>query len=204
MGDELLCKQSGSYLVLAMVPFNAGPHCHHSFPLDSNDTWPSKEHSMVKSKGIPDSYTTRWGLNSSQSPIRTSNDFRSLGQSGTQRKYRSSCNKCRNARVKCSGGNPCQRCITTSTPSLCVYALSQRRGRLRAVDQEQEHGDFGPMTSSYPDSVGFDAPLELLCSQSDIGDYLLFNSSQALSFDNNSPTGVAVCSSTHAFHDAHC
>lgn len=90
---------------------------------------------MTNSKNVPSSYTARWDAGIRQ-PAREASLAVSATSSPssdqTQRKYCSSCNTCRKLRVKCSGGHPCQRCTTSPDPSLCVYNLSQRRGKRKA------------------------------------------------------------------------
>ncbi|KAI1375838.1 hypothetical protein F4677DRAFT_420960 [Hypoxylon crocopeplum] len=91
---------------------------------------------MVNSSEIPSNFTTQWKAGASQPPLSASNESGAVSQtedsSAAGLKYRSSCNKCRVLRVKCSGGNPCQRCADSPDLTSCVYGVSQRRGRRKA------------------------------------------------------------------------
>lgn len=93
---------------------------------------------MTRSSAVPSSYTARWNVGVRQPALEPSDVAASVssgsGSDTTNRKYCSSCNACRKSRVKCSGGQPCQRCAACFTPSTCVYSLSQRRGKRKASD----------------------------------------------------------------------
>jgi hypothetical protein len=79
--------------------------------------------------GVPTTYTTRW--NTRIHPHQQDSSSRTH-----LRKYNTSCNTCRKSRVKCSGGVPCHRCATSPKELPCVYSLSQRRGKKKAVSNE--------------------------------------------------------------------
>ncbi|KAH6624304.1 hypothetical protein B0J18DRAFT_174161 [Chaetomium sp. MPI-SDFR-AT-0129] len=53
----------------------------------------------------------------------------------TTPKLRSACNSCRQLKVRCSGGNPCQNCATSNTA--CGYGVSNRLGRPRGAKNRQ-------------------------------------------------------------------
>jgi hypothetical protein len=74
----------------------------------------------------PRSSTSSGQLSMTSNPV-SSTDF-------SKRKYNTSCNLCRRARVKCSGGFPCQRCATSANPSSCAYSISRRRGKRKASE----------------------------------------------------------------------
>ncbi|XPS81458.1 hypothetical protein M3J09_013395 [Ascochyta lentis] len=44
---------------------------------------------------------------------------------------KSACTSCRASRVRCSGGNPCTRCMKRSRP--CTFTISQRGRRSAAT-----------------------------------------------------------------------
>ena len=49
-------------------------------------------------------------------------------------RYNTACDSCRSSRVKCSGGSPCDKCaFSVNSPSSCVYSISKRRGKHRAI-----------------------------------------------------------------------
>ncbi|KAF5009391.1 hypothetical protein FDECE_4382 [Fusarium decemcellulare] len=94
---------------------------------------------MTASNGVPSSFTTRWSAHihqpSQNAALSTSSTSSSTTTDiGHPPKYNTSCNSCRKSRVKCSGGVPCQRCAISSNPSLCVYSISQRRGKRKATE----------------------------------------------------------------------
>lgn len=104
---------------------------------------------MVNSTAVPSSYTLQWNASvvpsvsgssadAPQGPLvpntSDSNEPPSTNRAqGTARaRYNTSCNNCRRARVRCSGGSPCQRCANLHDASGCVYRLSQRHGKRKA------------------------------------------------------------------------
>lgn len=100
---------------------------------------------MTTSNGIPSTYTTRWNPQTHQ-PTTTLTPS-STSSSGTSnlvhpRKYNTSCNSCRKSRVKCSGGVPCRRCVSSSNASSCVYSISQRRGKRKASGEPSFTSEF--------------------------------------------------------------
>ncbi|KAJ3540263.1 hypothetical protein NM208_g5140 [Fusarium decemcellulare] len=102
---------------------------------------------MTASSGVPSSFTTRWSAHTHQPLHNTALSTSSTSSSTTTDishppKYNTSCNSCRKSRVKCSGGVPCQRCATSSNPSLCVYSVSQRRGKRKATEDLSHSPDF--------------------------------------------------------------
>lgn len=90
---------------------------------------------MPSSNRVPTNYTGRWRVDSPQSAARgpdaTGPD---LPPVSAAQKYNTSCNSCREARVKCSGGIPCQRCAANDDMSMCAYSVSRRRGKRKASD----------------------------------------------------------------------
>jgi hypothetical protein len=91
---------------------------------------------MVFSKQVASAYTSRWNANVSTLPRRVDISAPPSPLGGVRSKYNSSCNSCRRSRVKCSGGNPCQRCATSKNFSSCAYSISRRRGKRRASDSQ--------------------------------------------------------------------
>ena len=93
---------------------------------------------MPISSEVPTSYMSRWNASAPQpTPISSRDDNLSPSGSATF-KYNTSCSKCRESRVKCSGGTPCQRCAASDNPSLCAYSVSRRRGKRKASDGPSE------------------------------------------------------------------
>ncbi|KAF4461106.1 hypothetical protein FALBO_12098 [Fusarium albosuccineum] len=102
---------------------------------------------MTASNAVPSSFTTRWSAHTHQPLQNTALSTSSTSSSTTTGishlpKYNTSCNSCRKSRVKCSGGVPCQRCATSSNPPLCIYSISQRRGKRKATEDLSHSPDF--------------------------------------------------------------
>lgn len=58
-------------------------------------------------------------------------------------KLRSACDKCHEAKVRCSGGAPCQGCLISK--SLCLYSFSNPLGRPKGAKKKRTRG--GPATN---------------------------------------------------------
>lgn len=84
---------------------------------------------MPASSNVPTSYSSRWRANGAQTTSPSSANPHSPAA-----KYNTSCNACRKARVKCSGGKPCRKCAASAAPESCVYSVSRRRGKRKASD----------------------------------------------------------------------
>lgn len=133
---------------------------------------------MVTSREVPNAFTCHWKVDASQSSspnsiAANSPDFGIPRPKVSRQKYRTSCDTCRRSRVKCSGGNPCQRCDSLSQSSCCKYGMSQRQGKRKAaaslpttpeVQQSivsSEHVQFGSVfqsTHMMDGSLGPDEP----------------------------------------------
>ncbi|CAG9988329.1 unnamed protein product [Clonostachys byssicola] len=98
---------------------------------------------MTSAKGVPANLTSRWNINTRRSPSAPA------VVNSSARKLNASCNGCRKLRVKCSGGQPCQRCTASPTPCACIYSISQRRGKHKATEPASQHtsamADLGAM-----------------------------------------------------------
>ncbi|KAK7914017.1 hypothetical protein PG985_011720 [Apiospora marii] len=92
---------------------------------------------MVTSAEIPSQFTSRWVANTGHPVLRAPSVQGRSGDGNSrspQPRYNSSCNHCRQARIKCSGGTPCNRCANLPGTSPCVYKISQRHGKRKAID----------------------------------------------------------------------
>lgn len=107
---------------------------------------------MVTSAEVPTSYTSRWNAGTGQPSARPppANPLESSKQQ-QHPKYNSSCNSCRESRIKCSGGCPCRRCATLPGLPPCIYKISQRHGKRKASDIEAVRGhDDGSFGTKFP------------------------------------------------------
>ncbi|KAI0429785.1 hypothetical protein F5Y09DRAFT_248758 [Xylaria sp. FL1042] len=107
---------------------------------------------MVNSTWIPSSYTTRWRAARRQSLPSPSAQ---AAHSPPMPTYNSSCTNCTRSRVRCSGGNPCDRCEKSLLdPLLCVYELSRRHGKRRAREFEAHSlGSSSTSTDQQPEAA---------------------------------------------------
>ncbi|KAH8879935.1 hypothetical protein GQ53DRAFT_833747 [Thozetella sp. PMI_491] len=102
---------------------------------------------MVSSSEVPSSYTLRWNARAGRANRRSSSTESASGQA-LRPKYCASCNRCRQSRVKCSGGTPCSRCARLPDPSSCVYSISQRRGKHKAPPRDVDDALYRAKQSS--------------------------------------------------------
>lgn len=95
---------------------------------------------MVSSTDVPGQYMISWktGEEDSTSPssIITAEQAARFARRSSSSRLCSACDGCRQARVKCGGGNPCQRCKGNSLR--CHYSISMRNGRLKATRIRQQ------------------------------------------------------------------
>ncbi|KKK13975.1 hypothetical protein ARAM_000227 [Aspergillus rambellii] len=96
---------------------------------------------MVSSADVPAQFVLNWKPYSRTSSRGTSNQSSPKGGSspGTNHKLCLACDACRQARVKCSGGNPCRRCMNND--GYCHYSVSMRSGRTKAIHNKKRQSN---------------------------------------------------------------
>ncbi|KAE8375176.1 hypothetical protein BDV26DRAFT_21671 [Aspergillus bertholletiae] len=92
---------------------------------------------MVSSSEVPSHLSTSW--KATDAPSRRSSP-----------RLCSACDACRQSRVKCTGGNPCQRCGNNGAS--CHYSVSLRNGRLKANRVQKPAAQSSPPYSGTPTS----------------------------------------------------
>ncbi|KAE8413737.1 hypothetical protein BDV36DRAFT_299706 [Aspergillus pseudocaelatus] len=90
---------------------------------------------MVSSSEVPSHLSTSW--KATEAPSRRSSP-----------RLCSACDACRQSRVKCTGGNPCQRCGNNGAN--CHYSVSLRNGRLKANRVQKPAAQASPPYSGTP------------------------------------------------------
>ncbi|OGM48591.1 hypothetical protein ABOM_002470 [Aspergillus bombycis] len=90
---------------------------------------------MVSSSDVPSHLSTSW--KAAEAPSRRSSP-----------RLCSACDACRQSRVKCTGGNPCQRCGNNGAN--CHYSVSLRNGRLKANRVQKPVAQASPPYSGSP------------------------------------------------------
>lgn len=90
---------------------------------------------MVASSEVPRHLSTSW--KATEAPSRRSSP-----------RLCSACDACRQSRVKCTGGNPCQRCGNNGAN--CHYSVSLRNGRLKANRVQKPAAQASPPYSGPP------------------------------------------------------
>ncbi|EEU39720.1 uncharacterized protein NECHADRAFT_79498 [Fusarium vanettenii 77-13-4] len=123
---------------------------------------------MTTSTGIPSTYTTRWNPQTHQPSTLTPGSTTSSDTADLvhPRKYNTSCNSCRKSRVKCSGGVPCRRCVSSSNASSCVYSISQRRGKRKASGEPSYTPDVSRRVATGALNVGLHSALDFVAQNS--------------------------------------
>ncbi|KNG89655.1 hypothetical protein ANOM_002349 [Aspergillus nomiae NRRL 13137] len=90
---------------------------------------------MVSSSEVPSHLSNSW--KATEAPSRRSSP-----------RLCSACDACRQSRVKCTGGNPCQRCGNNGAN--CHYSVSMRNGRLKANRVQKPAAQASPPYSGTP------------------------------------------------------
>lgn len=147
---------------------------------------------MVSSAEVPNQFVLRWNGVKSKS-LTTHHEHNntkrtSSSSSGSGSKLRSACDSCRVARVRCRGGNPCQRC--RGHGSHCQYSPSLRNGRWKA---NRSRDSLSPSLTSNPPSRQDSAHEDLQSPQ-------LTAVELAKSGDGSSETPSLVTSNTSSSH----
>lgn len=110
---------------------------------------------------VPALYRTRWN-SSTTFTFPGPGSFEpkpSNAPDSTPHKLNTSCVNCRNSRVKCTGGNPCNRCAASSHSLHCEYGVSRRRGKRKASDSD--HNVLQPTEPKQIDARGLETTSSL-------------------------------------------
>ncbi|KAE8353622.1 hypothetical protein BDV28DRAFT_103535 [Aspergillus coremiiformis] len=93
-------------------------------------------------------------VSSSDVPSHLSNSWKATEASSRRSSPRlcSACDACRQSRVKCTGGSPCQRCGNNG--ATCHYSVSLRNGRLKANRVQKSSSPFSSGTPTSRHSHG--------------------------------------------------
>lgn len=140
---------------------------------------------MVSSTDVPAQFVSNWKPSSRAPSGETSNQGPPKGGSppGTSNKLCLACDECRQARVKCPGGNPCRRCMNND--GYCHYSVSKRSGRTKAIHNRKRQNNTN--TNNGNTNI-LSPPSTVDSSQKNTADYE--KNTQKATLDKNATTSI--------------
>ena len=93
---------------------------------------------MVSSDDVPEEFLITWNPSLNCSGIGNGTCSSANRRQSEPTKLCSACDSCRQARVRCGGGDTCQRCSNNNLH--CHYSSSRRSGRLKATQVRRREG----------------------------------------------------------------
>lgn len=99
---------------------------------------------MVSSADVPAQFVSNWKPYS-RAPREVPTSNRTSPKTSSN-KLCLACDQCRQARVKCPGGNPCRRCMNND--GYCRYSVSKRSGRIKAIHNKKRQDNSNILSPS--------------------------------------------------------